>query len=152
MDLGIKGKRAIVCASSKGLGFGCAQALAQAGVDVVLNGRSEESLEAAAEKLLFGHFNNQTERYKKRLKGETPAERAASLAKVREQEGYLSHCEDDEGGLRIIEHHSPFGEIADKYPSVFRMEEQMFERVLGTSVEREEERASALVRFVFRLG
>lgn len=51
MDLGIKGKRAIVCASSKGLGFGCAQALAQAGVDVVLNGRSEESLEAAAEKL-----------------------------------------------------------------------------------------------------
>ena len=51
MDLGIKGKRAIVCASSKGLGFGCAEALAQAGVDIVLNGRSEESLEAAAEKL-----------------------------------------------------------------------------------------------------
>ena len=34
MDLGIKGKRAIVCASSKGLGLGCARALASAGVDL----------------------------------------------------------------------------------------------------------------------
>ena len=38
MDLGIKGKRALVCASSKGLGRGCAEALAEAGVDLVLNG------------------------------------------------------------------------------------------------------------------
>ena len=51
MDLGIKGKRAIVCASSKGLGFACANALAEAGVDVVINGRTAESLDAAAEKL-----------------------------------------------------------------------------------------------------
>ncbi len=33
MDLGIKGKTAIVCAASKGLGRGCAEALAEAGVD-----------------------------------------------------------------------------------------------------------------------
>jgi 3-oxoacyl-[acyl-carrier protein] reductase len=39
MDLGIKGRKAIVCASSKGLGKGCASALAEAGVDVTLNGR-----------------------------------------------------------------------------------------------------------------
>ncbi|MEM7242234.1 MAG: SDR family oxidoreductase [Pseudomonadota bacterium] len=47
MDLGITGKRAVVCASSKGLGFGCAKALAEAGVDLVINGRSAESLDAA---------------------------------------------------------------------------------------------------------
>ncbi len=51
MDLGIKGKRALVCASSKGLGKGCAMALAEAGVDLVLNGRGVEALEATADEL-----------------------------------------------------------------------------------------------------
>lgn len=49
MDLGIKGKRALVCASSKGLGLGCARALAEAGVDLVMNARGAEALEAAAD-------------------------------------------------------------------------------------------------------
>ena len=49
MDLGIRGKTALVCASSKGLGRGCAAALAEAGVNVVLNGRTVETLEAAAD-------------------------------------------------------------------------------------------------------
>ncbi len=48
MDLGIRGKRALVCASSKGLGRGCAEALAEAGVDLILNARGAEALEAAA--------------------------------------------------------------------------------------------------------
>jgi 3-oxoacyl-[acyl-carrier protein] reductase len=49
MDLGIKGKRALVCASSKGLGRGCAEALAEAGVDLVMNARGAEALEATAQ-------------------------------------------------------------------------------------------------------
>ena len=48
MDLGIRGKRALVCASSKGLGLGCATALAEAGVNLVMNARGSEALEAAA--------------------------------------------------------------------------------------------------------
>ena len=48
MDLGLKGKRALVCASSKGLGLGCARALAEAGVDLVMNARGAEALEASA--------------------------------------------------------------------------------------------------------
>ena len=55
MDLGIAGKRALVCASSKGLGFGCAEALAAAGVDLVMNARGAEALEAAATKLRADH-------------------------------------------------------------------------------------------------
>ncbi len=51
MDLGISGKRAIVCASSKGLGLGCARALAEAGVDLVINARGIEALEAAAQSI-----------------------------------------------------------------------------------------------------
>jgi 3-oxoacyl-[acyl-carrier protein] reductase len=48
MDLGIRGRRAIVCAASKGLGRGCAEALAEAGVDLVINARGAEALEATA--------------------------------------------------------------------------------------------------------
>ncbi|MFN4057593.1 MAG: SDR family oxidoreductase [Roseinatronobacter sp.] len=48
MDLGISGKRALVCASSKGLGKGCAMALAEAGVELILNARGAEALEATA--------------------------------------------------------------------------------------------------------
>ena len=51
MDLGIKGKKALVCASSKGLGRGCAEALAEAGVNLVLNGRGADVLEATAAEL-----------------------------------------------------------------------------------------------------
>ncbi|MFG6079940.1 SDR family oxidoreductase [Paracoccus litorisediminis] len=48
MDLGIRGKRALVCAASKGLGRGCAEALAEAGVDLVINARGAEALEQTA--------------------------------------------------------------------------------------------------------
>lgn len=49
MDMGIAGKRALVCASSKGLGRGCAEALAAEGVNLVLNARSAGPLEETAE-------------------------------------------------------------------------------------------------------
>jgi 3-oxoacyl-[acyl-carrier protein] reductase len=48
MDLGIRGKKAIVCAASRGLGKACAMSLAREGVEVTINARHEESLEATA--------------------------------------------------------------------------------------------------------
>ncbi len=51
MELGIQGKRALVCASSKGLGLGCAEALAAEGVDLVMNARSPGPLEESAQNL-----------------------------------------------------------------------------------------------------
>ncbi len=51
MDLGIAGKWAIVGASSRGLGLGCAQALAEAGCNLVINGRDAEKLAQEAENL-----------------------------------------------------------------------------------------------------
>jgi 3-oxoacyl-[acyl-carrier protein] reductase len=51
LDLGIAGRTAIVCGSSKGLGLACAAALGAAGVDVVLNGRSADTLVNAARSL-----------------------------------------------------------------------------------------------------
>lgn len=51
MDLGIKGRKAIVCAASKGLGKACAMSLARAGVDLVINARTQETLEATAKEI-----------------------------------------------------------------------------------------------------
>jgi 3-oxoacyl-[acyl-carrier protein] reductase len=51
MDMGIKGRKAIVCAASKGLGKGCAMALAQEGVDLVINARTQSELEATANEI-----------------------------------------------------------------------------------------------------
>ena len=48
MDLGLRGRKAIVCASSKGLGKACAVSLAREGVDLVLNARTQETLDAVA--------------------------------------------------------------------------------------------------------
>ena len=51
MDLGIKGKTALVCAASKGLGKGCAMSLAREGVSLVITARGKEALEATAEEI-----------------------------------------------------------------------------------------------------
>jgi 3-oxoacyl-[acyl-carrier protein] reductase len=51
MDLGIAGKKALVCAASKGLGRGCAVALAEAGVELVILARGKEALEATADEI-----------------------------------------------------------------------------------------------------
>ena len=49
MDLGLTGRKAIICASSRGLGKACALALAREGADVTINGRSAENLAAAVD-------------------------------------------------------------------------------------------------------
>ena len=55
MDLGIRGKRALVCAASKGLGRGCAMALAEAGVDLILNARGIDALAQTAADIRAAH-------------------------------------------------------------------------------------------------
>ncbi len=55
MDLGIEGRHAIVCASSRGLGFACADALAGEGVHLAINGRDRKTLDDARERLVDAH-------------------------------------------------------------------------------------------------
>ena len=61
LDFGIAGKTAIVCASSKGLGYGCADALAAVGVNLVMNARTESTLAEAAESIRIKHGVSVTE-------------------------------------------------------------------------------------------
>jgi 3-oxoacyl-[acyl-carrier protein] reductase len=58
MDLGIKGKWALVCGASKGLGLGCAQALVQEGVNVLMVARGHEALEQAATQLIADYAHS----------------------------------------------------------------------------------------------
>jgi 3-oxoacyl-[acyl-carrier protein] reductase len=78
MDLGIAGKWALVCAASRGLGKGCAQALAREGVNVVVTARGAEALEATARELRVLHGGIEV----RAVAGDitTPAGRAAALA------------------------------------------------------------------------
>src|SRR3569832_1710269 len=81
MDLGIKGRKAIVCASSRGLGRATAERLAEAGCDVESNGRDEARLAATAAEMA------------KRYGGkETPG--AADLATPEGQKALLAACPD----------------------------------------------------------
>jgi 3-oxoacyl-[acyl-carrier protein] reductase len=58
MDLGLKGKWALVCGSSKGLGLGCAQALVQEGVNVLMVARGAEALALSASNLIASHADS----------------------------------------------------------------------------------------------
>ena len=60
MDLGIKGRRAIICASSKGLGRACAIALANEGVHVTITARGAEALKQTADAPPVPQFNVET--------------------------------------------------------------------------------------------
>ena len=108
---------------------------------------------SAPEKLLLVVFQQKTEHYQSRVKGETPAERAKWLARLRVHDGYMSECEiDEQGGVRIVEHHSPILDVLRAFPLVARLETDLFQRLLGTAVEREETTASALFRVTFHIG
>ncbi len=68
MDLGIAGKWALVCGASKGLGLGCAQALAAEGVNLVMVARGRETLEQSATKIIADYAMNTPANGQKGLK------------------------------------------------------------------------------------
>lgn len=107
---------------------------------------------AACEKILFQYFLKRTEAYAKKIKGKSLVERATSLARVRDAEGHCAQLEyDTRNGLRITEYHSPLSDLARQFPTVSRMEEAMFARLLQTPVQRELETTSGLSRITFRI-
>lgn len=104
----------------------------------------------APEKLLYNVFERKTAALKAKVKGESAAERAKWLAKQREAEGFMSQFSpDEEGGPQILECHSPIMNLLDQYPIIGRLEQDLVEAVLGTSVRREETRTSGLYECAF---
>jgi predicted ArsR family transcriptional regulator len=116
----------------------------------ILNAANRLYGHAAAEKLLYSMFTAKTDEYMRRLSGQTVLELAEMLAKIRDHEGYMSEVSNREQ-IVLVEHHSPILDLVDAFPLIRRLEREMFERVLGVRVEREEERASGLYRCTFTL-
>lgn len=79
MDLGIGGRKAIVCASSRGLGRGCAHHLAMAGCEVVVNGRNEAVTRATADEIA-------------RASGSKVTAMIADVSTLQGQEALLAAC------------------------------------------------------------
>ena len=106
----------------------------------------------AAEKLLFTFFKSQSETFAKEVSGDSVQERAEKLAAARNAQGYFSKCiYTEEEGLRIDEFHNPLQPLFAKFPSLMRLEEQMFERLLGARVELKESESSGLILRRFKL-
>lgn len=103
----------------------------------------------APEKLLYNLFEKKCGSLKEKVKGATVGERAKSLAKIRDTEGYMSQFVTEEGGPQILECHSPLQNVLDKYPIIGRLEQEMFEQLLGTRVRRQETRNSGLYECAF---
>jgi predicted ArsR family transcriptional regulator len=104
----------------------------------------------APEKLLYNVFEKKTAALKPKVKGETVAERAKWLARVRDGEGYMSQfTTSEEGGPQILECHSPIMNLIELYPIIGRLEQDMFEALLGTRVRREMLRNSGLYECAF---
>ena len=104
----------------------------------------------APEKLLYNIFEKKTAALKTKAKGNTVAERAKWLARFRDGEGYMTQLiTGDEGGPKILECHSPIMNLLEQYPIIARLEQDMFEAVLGTPVRREMIRNSGLYECAF---
>jgi predicted ArsR family transcriptional regulator len=103
----------------------------------------------APEKLLYNLFERKCANLKEKVKGGTVADRAKSLAKIRDTEGYMSQFVTDDGGPQILECHTPLQNVLDKYPIIGRLEQEMFEQLLGTRVRRQETRNSGLYECAF---
>ncbi len=104
----------------------------------------------APEKLLYNVFERRTAELKAKVKGDNVVERAKWLAKVRDSEGYMAQfLPSEKDGPQILECHSPIFNLLEKYPIIGRLEQDIFEAVLGTSVRREETRTSGLYECAF---
>ena len=104
------------------------------------------------EKLLYNVFEKRTAELKAKAKADNVVERAKWLVKVRDSEGYMAQfLPSEKEGPQILECHSPIFNLLEKYPIIGRLEQDMFEAVLGTSVRREETHQRTLpVRILFR--
>ena len=101
-------------------------------------------------KLLFIHFRNRTDGYLRRVRGDTPVERAKWLSRHRDREGCLSTVEEGPP-LRIIERHSPILELFEAFPEAENMEREMIEKVVGGRVRRQATVTAGLYECIFEI-
>jgi predicted ArsR family transcriptional regulator len=106
---------------------------------------------SAAEKILFLHFQEKAKAYAEKVQGNTPAERAKNLARLRDREGHMADFE-NEPMPRIIERHHPMQALFEVFPQAAAMERDLFQRLLGVNIRREQRQAGGTYEYVFFLA
>jgi len=106
----------------------------------------------SADKILFNIYKNETLKFRQKVNGSTVEEKMRSLAALREERGYMSeyYFDRDNNRHQIIEYNSPILNCLDQFPVLRDFEKQLFEDVLGSAVQREEERISGLYKCIFQ--
>jgi len=108
----------------------------------------------APEKILYNIYQHEGSKLAAVVQGNTLEERARSLASHRDEKGYMSEYYFDRelGQHQIIEFNSPILACVERFPILRELEKALFERVLGATVNRQEERVSGLFKCVFVLS
>jgi predicted ArsR family transcriptional regulator len=89
--------------------------------------------------------------YAGRVEGATLAERTDALAEVLSEQGFMAEVEPADGGLRLCQHNCTVEHLATELPDLCASEAELFERLLGTRVERETTIVDGAVRCVTRI-
>jgi predicted ArsR family transcriptional regulator len=89
--------------------------------------------------------------YAGRVDGATLAERTDALAEVLNEQGFMAEVEPADGGLRLCQHNCTVEHLAAELPDLCTSEAELFERLLGTRVERETTIVDGAVRCVTRI-
>jgi len=90
--------------------------------------------------------------YAGRVDGATLAERADALAEILSEQGFMAEVESAPGGLRLCQHNCTVEHLAAELPDLCTSEAELFERLLGTRVEREATVVDGAVRCVTRIN
>ena len=108
---------------------------------------------AAPEKILYQIYQNKTAKMQTKVSGNSLEERARSLVALRDQDGYMSeyYFNPDIQRHQIIEYNSPVLAIADRFKILLQLENKLIETILGTRVQRDQERVSGLYKCQFTL-
>ena len=102
-------------------------------------------------KVFRERMKSQLEAYQHRLKDKTLPERVKELARIRDEEGYMARCDENESDYILIEHNCPIAVIAEEYPRVCEIELALFRQSLGAKITREEHLMQGSHRCCYRI-
>lgn len=119
----------------------CDELFPVAGLDLtkeLLEGVKSIFGDTAPEKLFLSYFESKKEAWAKKLSKESSVtNKATKLVEIRETEGYFSKISfSSEDGLEIVEFHNPLEPLFASYPTLKRLEDQLFTDLLGVEVNR----------------
>lgn len=105
----------------------------------------------APEKILYNIYQHEGTKLAAAVQGVGLEEKARALAAQRDEKGYMSeyYFDRETGQHQIVEFNSPILACVERFPILRDLEKGMFERVLGATVTRKEERVSGLFKCIF---